>query len=192
VNESTRQARRRFSSLQEELDALPKLPLGELASRYEKLFGVPTKTHNKPYLLKKVRWRMQELEHGGLSDEAKRRVEELGAPEPENWRWRNRPADDDSESAKASVETAAAVDEPHPADIQRDPRLPPAGTVLRRAFKRKTYEVLVLDDGFALDGEHFNTLSAVASHIAGSSWNGFRFFGLTAQGPGNSRARGAA
>jgi hypothetical protein len=38
--------------------------------------------------------------------------------------------------------------------------------------------VIVRDDGFEHDGQHFNTLSAVAKHVSGSHVNGFRFFHL--------------
>jgi len=197
VNESTRQERSRYSKRREKLEALSKLSLGELVLRYEKLFGAPTRTHNRQYLLKKLWWGMQESREGGLSDRAKARIKAIGAPEPKSWRWLNRTPDDDEladeATAAAEPEARAAPDEaPRPRDAQRDQRLPASGTVLRRVFKSKTYEVVVLDDGFALGGEHFSTLSAVACHIAGSSWNGFRFFGLTAvQGAESSSARGA-
>jgi hypothetical protein len=35
-----------------------------------------------------------------------------------------------------------------------------------------------LADGYDLAGKKFKSLSAVAKAITGTSWNGFRFFGL--------------
>jgi hypothetical protein len=65
---------------------------------------------------------------------------------------------------------------------RRDPRLPPPGTVLRRAFRGAEYEVKVLEDAFEHGGERFESLSTVATRITGSRWNGFTFFGLKAEG----------
>ena len=39
-------------------------------------------------------------------------------------------------------------------------------------------EVEVTENGFSHDGEIYNSLSAVATAIAGTRWNGPRFFGL--------------
>ena len=60
---------------------------------------------------------------------------------------------------------------------ERDPRLPPAGTILSREYKGVRHEVTVLEEGFTYNGEHFRSLSKIAKHIArGTSWNGFIFF----------------
>src|SRR5690348_10595428 len=42
----------------------------------------------------------------------------------------------------------------------------------------RTYEVLVLDDGFSWQGTHYTSLSAVARKITGAPWSGPLFFGL--------------
>jgi Protein of unknown function (DUF2924) len=68
-----------------------------------------------------------------------------------------------------------------------DARLPRPGTVLRKAHKGTTHEVTVKEDGFDYQGTHFTSLSTVAKAIAGTAWNGFAFFGLTAK-PAVSRA----
>lgn len=52
------------------------------------------------------------------------------------------------------------------------------GTRLHREWQGKVMEVVVADDGFHWDGKVFRSLSAVATAIAGSRWNGPRFFGL--------------
>jgi Protein of unknown function (DUF2924) len=38
--------------------------------------------------------------------------------------------------------------------------------------------VMVVDDGFALNGKTYDSLSKVAFAITGTNWNGPRFFGL--------------
>ena len=52
------------------------------------------------------------------------------------------------------------------------------GTKLRRRWKGRMVEVVVAQDGFVYEGQHFPSLSAAATAIAGSRWNGPRFFGL--------------
>lgn len=52
------------------------------------------------------------------------------------------------------------------------------GTRLRRRWKGQMVEVVVEQDGFLHDGNRYASLSAVATAIAGSRWNGPRFFGL--------------
>lgn len=52
------------------------------------------------------------------------------------------------------------------------------GAVLRRRWKGREVEVVVERDGFVHDGKRFASLSAVATAIAGTRWNGPRFFGL--------------
>jgi hypothetical protein len=53
-----------------------------------------------------------------------------------------------------------------------------AGTVLVREWDRKTHRVMVLANGFAWNGQSFDSLSKVAFAITGTRWNGPRFFGL--------------
>ena len=55
---------------------------------------------------------------------------------------------------------------------------PPSGTVLVREWDRKSHRVMVMPDGFAWNGNTFDSLSQVAFAITGTKWNGPRFFGL--------------
>ena len=52
------------------------------------------------------------------------------------------------------------------------------GARLTRQWQGRTHEVLVEVGGFRWQGQHYRSLSAVATAIAGSKWNGPRFFGL--------------
>jgi hypothetical protein len=52
------------------------------------------------------------------------------------------------------------------------------GALLVREWKGKLERVMVLDKGFAWNGETFGSLSNVAKAVTGTSWNGHRFFGL--------------
>ena len=52
------------------------------------------------------------------------------------------------------------------------------GARLTRQWQGRTHEVLVEAGGFRWEGQSYRSLSAAASAIAGSKWNGPRFFGL--------------
>jgi hypothetical protein len=58
------------------------------------------------------------------------------------------------------------------------PRRIKPGSELVRTWKRRTYRVKVVADGFAYDGRTFAGLSEIATAITGTRWNGPRFFGL--------------
>jgi hypothetical protein len=63
-------------------------------------------------------------------------------------------------------------------DPRRDPRLPPAGTVLKRVYGQRTIEVIVLERGFEYQGNQYGSLSLIAQRVTGTRWNGYLFFGL--------------
>ena len=59
-----------------------------------------------------------------------------------------------------------------------------SGALLVRGWRGKLEKVMVLDEGFAWNGQTFGSLSQVAKAITGTSWNGHRFFGLrSSDGP---------
>jgi hypothetical protein len=53
-----------------------------------------------------------------------------------------------------------------------------AGALLVREWKGKLERVMVLEEGFAWNGQTFNSLSQIAKAMTGTHWNGHRFFGL--------------
>src|SRR5207302_8273058 len=61
--------------------------------------------------------------------------------------------------------------------IRPRPELKP-GTRLVRQWQGRTYDVLVLDDGFSWQGTSYRSLSALAGKITGTAWSGPLFFGL--------------
>lgn len=52
------------------------------------------------------------------------------------------------------------------------------GARLTRSWQGRQVEVVVEEHGFRWNGTLYKSLSAAASAIAGSKWNGPRFFGL--------------
>jgi hypothetical protein len=53
-----------------------------------------------------------------------------------------------------------------------------AGTTLVRQWRGHAYTVLVREDGFEYEGQHYRSLTVIAERITGAHWSGPRFFGL--------------
>jgi hypothetical protein len=67
------------------------------------------------------------------------------------------------------------------------PELKP-GTRLMREWQGRTYDVLVLNDGFSCQGTRHRSLSSIARKITGTPWSGPLFFGLKPNRPVNRRS----
>lgn len=137
-------------SVEAELDLLATAPIVELRKRYrEVLRADPPKAFGPDLLRRSIAHRIQEKAYGGLSGPAKRLLDQL-------------------------VKAMAAK----PNGKLELPRRIKPGSELVRTWKGKTYRVVVRPDGFAYDGKTYAGLSEIASLIAGTNWNGPRFFGL--------------
>lgn len=62
--------------------------------------------------------------------------------------------------------------------VQAEGRELGVGAILTRNWRGREVTVTVEEDGFRWNDELFLSLSAAATAIAGSRWNGPRFFGL--------------
>ncbi|MBF0401355.1 MAG: DUF2924 domain-containing protein, partial [Magnetococcales bacterium] len=99
-------------------------------------------------------YRIQELAHGGVSERTEKRLDRL------------------------------ADEEDAPQERKRMPsgQLLP-GTRLVREWKGVQHSCTVLENGgFEYQGRRFGSLSAVATAITGTKWNGHVFFSLKKQG----------
>jgi len=145
-------------AVEAELDRLATAPIVELRKRYrEVLRSDPPKAFGPDLLRRSIAHRIQEKAYGGLPGPAKRLLDQL-------------------------VKAMAAK----PNGKLDLPRRIKPGSELVRTWKGKTYRVVVRTDGFAYDGKTYAGLSEIASLIAGTNWNGPRFFGL------RSKSQGAA
>src|SRR5271156_4830173 len=57
-----------------------------------------------------------------------------------------------------------------------------------REWQGRTYDVLVLDDGFSWQNTRYRSLSAIARKITGTAWSGPLFFGLKPSRPATRRS----
>lgn len=181
-------ARVTLNELQLRVEALDAMTVSQLREEYERVFDEPTASRNKRYLVKRIAYRMQELVHGGLSELARKRIEELARNAPIRRKLLLLvPPLDDAPATQAEAEASPQPTPPEPTETKvsalppppprpRDPRLPPTGTVVRKRFHEVDYEVRVNDSDFEFLGKRYQSLSGVARAITGTGWNGFLFF----------------
>ena len=55
---------------------------------------------------------------------------------------------------------------------------PMIGTKITKKYNDQMIEIVVVNNGFAYDGEVYKSLSAIATKITGTKWNGLKFFGV--------------
>ena len=143
-------------SIPQEIAALRAMAVPELVERYEDVFGRPPRVKHRDWLWRRIAWKIQEQRFGGLSQVAKRRLDELIA---------------EFELPLGQRTVNGKVARPRPGD-------PPLGTTLTRVWKGQNVRTTAVDGGWEHDGVVHRSLSAVAKAVTGSHWNGRLFFGL--------------
>ncbi len=156
-----------------ELATLQRMSVNELRTRYAEVFGEPTNTRHKDWLLKRVIWRIQALSEGDLSERARQRAAELA----NDADLRRRPPKPSATAPEATLPSNTAR-----LRTNTDPRIPLSATIITRVYKGETLQVRVLPTGFEYEGEVYKSLSAVAKKITGTHCNGYLFFNLTKDG----------
>lgn len=170
------------SRIEAEIHRLQSMKVRALRDRWREEYGEEPRSYNRQFLWRRLAWRIQERAHGGLSERARKRAQELAREED----IRIRPP----KGFPGAVLGQASSKKPRPLKGRRDPRLPPPGAVLRREYGDNLILVQVLADGFEYEGKVFKSLTAVARTVTGCHWNGYHFFGLNgAGGKGKGRSR---
>lgn len=108
---------------------------------------------------------------------------ELTAPSPEAVAASAQQMQDWSDEELRAGTTASVAQIPEPDLGPRDPRLPPSGSVLERWYGGKACRVEVLERGFRYRGRIYRSLGRIRRTFAGTSKNGYEFFGLTLPWP---------
>jgi Protein of unknown function (DUF2924) len=145
-----RAANRQNAVSKEALSRLPKLDIGELRQQWRCLYKTEASRHlSRELLVRAVAHRMQEVALGALRPEPQRQLRRI----------------------------AQELKETGEARIRGRPELK-SGSRLLREWQGRTYDVLVLDDGFSWQHTRYRSLSAIARQITGTAWSGPLFFGL--------------
>jgi len=143
------------TSLEDEIAHLRGLELGGLRARWQSVFQRPAPAHLSRHLLFTViAYQLQADRFGDLDHETKQVLDRTVA----------------KEAGPAMSARLASFD-------QKRTELTP-GTVLVREWGRQSQRVMVMADGFAWNGQTYDSLSKVAFAITGTKWNGPRFCGL--------------
>jgi hypothetical protein len=154
-----------------EIENLRRASLATLRTRYQEVFGESTQSRHRLHLFRRIAWRLQALAEGDLSERARLRAQQIAQ-------------DADLRISAPREFFTVAGEYVQPASTDRvgrgpDRRLPLPGTVLTRQWKGRTIAVEVLAQGFRYNEQQYSSLSAIATAITGTRWNGLTFFGLT-------------
>lgn len=144
---------------------LGQLPVRELRKRYELLYCESCFSKHKPYIIKRLVWKMQAQAEGAeFSPELHRRAELLAQ----------------GAEARLTGEPGggAGLQQTIPVAFSAPPVLPKEG-FLRRGYKGRNIVVQVTDGGFVYDGRPYRSLSAIAKEVTGTHINGRAFFKVT-------------
>src|SRR5260370_19747384 len=142
-------------SVEDEIAGLRGLDLGGVRARWQSIFQRQAPTHLTRHLLFAViAYRLQADRFGDLDHATKQVLDRTIA----------------KEAGSAMSSRLASFD-------QKRTELTP-GTVLVREWDRQSQRVMVMAEGFAWNGQTYDSLSKVAFAITGTKWNGPRFFGL--------------
>jgi Protein of unknown function (DUF2924) len=143
------------TSVKDEIAHLRGLDLGALRARWQSVFQRKAPVHLTRHLLFAIiAYRLQVDRFGDLDHATLQVLDRTVA----------------KEAGPAMSARLASLD-------QKRTELSP-GTVLVREWHRQSQRVMVLADGFAWNGQTYDSLSKVAFAITGTKWNGPRFFGL--------------
>ena len=161
------------------VEDLQRMTVPRLRERYAEVFGEPTRSGNRQFLVRRIAWRLQAMDEGDLTDRARRRAAELARDADLRVRAPSGPILASGPTVAPTAAFRRTMTVTGRVVQLGDQRLPGPGTVLRREFKGVEHLVTVLADGFEYEGKSYRSLSAVATAISGSHWNGYLFFGLT-------------
>src|ERR1700676_1559698 len=143
------------ASVEDEIVHLRGLDLKGLRARWQSVFQRPAPGPLPRHLLFAIiAYRLPADRLGDLDHETRQLLDHTGA----------------KESGTATSARLVSFD-------QKRSELTP-GTVLVREWDRQSQRVMVMSDGFAWNGQTYDSLTKVAFAITGTNWNGPRFFGL--------------
>jgi Protein of unknown function (DUF2924) len=143
------------TSVGDEIVHLRGLDLKGLRARWQSVLQRPAPDHLPRHLLFGIiAYRIQADRFGDLGHETRQLLDRTGA----------------KETGTAMSARLISFD-------QKRTELTP-GTVLVREWDQRSQRVTVMSDGFAWNGQTYDSLSKVALAITGTNWNGPRFFGL--------------
>jgi hypothetical protein len=144
-------------SVVKQIADLERMSAADLQHRWRELIGTEPPRYNREFLVRRLAHRLQELAHGGLSQAARAKMDAL----------LDEAGYDEIGALRASRRSS-----------QGRRQVSVEGTRLVREWNDGRHEVTVVAGGFEYGGRRYRSLTAVATAITGTHWNGPAFFGL--------------
>lgn len=141
------------TSVLRQLTALQTMSSEEIDNKWRDLYGSEPPRYKKTFLQRRLAFRIQELFFGGVEPPVRDKFQELAAHDPSATRLER------------------------PRTILNDGKVLP-GTRFIRVWNGKIYETIARDDGFEFNGQIYRSLTAIATAITGTKWNGRKWWGL--------------
>jgi hypothetical protein len=135
--------------------------LEELRREWRRLYHRDPPRLSRDLLVRGIGYRLQELQHGGLSNSTRRKLKTLA----KMFRAEGRVAPDPGLSLKP-------------------------GARLIREWHGRTHTATVTEDGFDYAGVTYPSLTKIAKKITGAHWSGPRFFALVRAGASRKNGGG--
>ncbi|MBO7453855.1 MAG: DUF2924 domain-containing protein [Alphaproteobacteria bacterium] len=135
-------------SIIKQIIALQSMDENSLRNMWDKFFDYKPEVSSRQHMISKIAYKIQELAYGGVDPDTEEKIRE--------------------QAKKTSLKNQK----------KKKKFQPQIGTKIVKEYHDKTYEVLVVNDGFAYEGNVFKSLSAIANKITGTKWNGLKFFGV--------------
>jgi len=137
------------AAVERELDRIRSLEPVGLRAEWRRFYHSEPPKISRDLLVLALGYRLQEIEHGGLSKSTRRKLQTI---------------------AKALRRTGRVGSTP---SLSLKP-----GARLVRAWRGRAHTVTVTEDGFEYAGTSYSSLTKIAGKITGAHWSGPRFFGL--------------
>jgi len=153
-----------------EIESLRRASMADLRKKYREVFQEETRCTHREHLFRRIAWRLQALSEGDLSERARGRANEIA----QDGDLRINAPRGFFALGGERIQTTVDLNR-----REQDRRLPLPGTLLTRKWKGRTIVVEVIADGFRYENQPYPSLSAIATAITGTRWNGLAFFGLT-------------
>ena len=152
-----------------ELRRLGTLSVKQLQAELQLLTGEPPRSNNRAYVTKQIVHQIQLNAYGGLSERGLARALELGSVAVARVRP-TRSVHDAYEATEHEPPAPKEATKPDPLQV---------GALITREYRGRTLAVRVLEHGFGFEGQVYSSLTAIATKVTGSHWNGKLFFGVT-------------
>jgi hypothetical protein len=139
-------------SLDDQLATIDAMSAIEVKAEWVRIHRRPAPAVSSDLLSRSIAYKLQERAHGGLDSGTRRELQRLMR--------RFARTGDVSDGERIAIKP---------------------GTRLVREWHGRTYQVLVIDDGYVFEDRRYRSLSQIANSITGANWSGPRFFGLTSR-----------